>query len=153
MLSKKDTVSLSNTQVIGSYPSSGDLPTLDEFAEKSTEEEKGPAAAAKQDGKDFSSWVLTKYALTPKMSTYLVAWANGEFEHIESSFKSPLTNKTVPIRVYATKDVIHQAQLTLDVTAAILPIYEKIFDIPYPLAKLDTLVATDFEAGLFDKLY
>jgi hypothetical protein len=37
--------------------------------------------------------------------------------------------------------------LTLDVTARILPEYEKAFDIAYPLKKLDTLVASDFDAG------
>jgi aminopeptidase 2 len=34
------------------------------------------------------------------------------------------------------------------VTARILPEYEKIFDIAYPLKKLDTLVASDFDAGM-----
>lgn len=31
-----------------------------------------------------------------------------------------------------------------------MPIYEKIFDIPYPLPKLDTLVASDFDAGAME---
>ena len=42
----------------------------------------------------------------------------------------------------ATSDVIHQAQFALDVKAAALPLYEKVFDIEYPLPKLDTLVAS-----------
>jgi hypothetical protein len=40
----------------------------------------------------------------------------------------------------ATADNIHQAQFALDVKADVLPLYEKIFDVPYPLPKLDTLV-------------
>jgi aminopeptidase 2 len=40
----------------------------------------------------------------------------------------------------ATSDVIHQAQFALDVKAKVLPLYEKIFDIEYPLPKLDTLI-------------
>lgn len=40
----------------------------------------------------------------------------------------------------ATPDVIHQAQFALDVKAAVLPLYEKIFDVEFPLPKLDTLV-------------
>jgi hypothetical protein len=40
----------------------------------------------------------------------------------------------------ATSDVIHQAQFALDVKAAVLPLYEKVFDVEYPLPKLDTLV-------------
>ena len=66
--------------------------------------------------------------------------------HIESSFTSPLTGKTIPLRVYATWDHIKQGQLALETTAKILPIYEEIFDIAYPLPKLDTLVASDFDA-------
>ena len=38
-------------------------------------------------------------------------------------------------------------QFALDVKAKTLPLYEKIFDIEYPLPKLDTLVVSDFGAG------
>lgn len=31
-----------------------------------------------------------------------------------------------------------------------MPIYEKIFDVAYPLDKLDTLVAEDFDAGAME---
>jgi aminopeptidase N len=34
------------------------------------------------------------------MSTYLLAFANGEFAHLESSYKSPLSGKVRPLRVY-----------------------------------------------------
>ena len=44
--------------------------------------------------------------------------------------------------ISATADVIHQAQFALDVKAAALPLYEKIFDVEYPLPKLDTLVVS-----------
>jgi aminopeptidase 2 len=39
----------------------------------------------------------------------------------------------------ATPNHIHQGQFALDVTAKVLPIYESLFDIEYPLPKLDTL--------------
>jgi aminopeptidase 2 len=44
------------------------------------------------------------------------------------------------ISLPATSDVIHQAQFALDVKAKVVPLYEKIFDVEYPLPKLDTLV-------------
>lgn len=42
----------------------------------------------------------------------------------------------------ATSDVIHQAQFALDVKRQVLPLYEQVFDIEYPLPKLDTLVVS-----------
>lgn len=45
----------------------------------------------------------------------------------------------------ATPDIIHQAQFSLDVTAKVMPIYEQVFQIEYPLPKLDTLAAHDFD--------
>ena len=34
------------------------------------------------------------------MSTYLLALANGEFVHLESSYKSPLSGIVRPLRIY-----------------------------------------------------
>lgn len=93
------------------------------------------------------------------MSTYIVAYANGPFAYLESSYKSPLSGKVRPLRIYskfssfpfnntssdslsATPDVIHQAQFALDVKEKVLPLYEQVFDIEYPLPKLDTLVVS-----------
>lgn len=42
----------------------------------------------------------------------------------------------------ATSDLIHQAQFALDVKANVLPLYEKVFDVAFPLPKLDTLVVS-----------
>lgn len=36
------------------------------------------------------------------MSTYLIAYANGVFEYLESSYTSPLSGKIRPLRVYGT---------------------------------------------------
>jgi aminopeptidase 2 len=99
------------------------------------------------------------------MSTYLLAFANGEFAHLESSYKSPLSGKVRPLRIYgmqrlglsghcgfgdclslATPDVIGQAQYALDIKKKTLPLYEQAFNVEFPLPKLDTLVANDFDA-------
>jgi aminopeptidase 2 len=42
----------------------------------------------------------------------------------------------------ATAEHIHQAKFALDVKKAVLPLYEKVFDVGYPLPKLDTLVVS-----------
>lgn len=88
-------------------------------------------------------WKITKFENTPPMSSYIVAFANGPFVHLESSYTSPLSGKVRPLRIYTTPDVIHQAQFALDVKRDVLPLYEKVFDIEYPLPKLDTLVVSN----------
>ncbi|KAF8590749.1 leucyl aminopeptidase [Ramaria rubella] len=103
------------------------------------------------EGSDSASgWKVTQFEQTPPVSSYLIAFANGPFEYLESSYTSPLSGKTRPLRIYATNDLINQAQFGLDVKAKVLPIYEKIFDIEFPLPKLDTLVAHDFDAGAME---
>ena len=83
------------------------------------------------------------------MSTYLLAFANGPFEYIEDSYTS-IKGNVRPLRIYATKDAIGQCQFCLDVTKRAVPLYEKVFDVEYPLSKLDTLVAHDFDAGAME---
>ncbi|CAK9784200.1 hypothetical protein CC85DRAFT_324940 [Cutaneotrichosporon oleaginosum] len=94
-------------------------------------------------------WVATRFTPTPLMSTYLLAWACGEFTHIEALHKSAITGKTIPLRVYATNN-IDQAKMALDATASALRVYEELFRIAYPLPKLDTLVAHDFDMGAME---
>ncbi|THV07366.1 leucyl aminopeptidase [Dendrothele bispora CBS 962.96] len=131
LVSKVDTVSISNSAAISEETFSANKESHLALKE----------AFPSLDGQ----WKITKFQTTPIMSTYLVAFANGPFEYIESTVKLPISNKTVPLRVYATADLIHQAQFALDVKAKVLPLYEQIFDVPYPLPKLDTLVASAME--------
>ena len=46
--------------------------------------------------------------------------------------------------------MISQAQYALDIKQKALPLYEQAFNIEYPLPKLDTLVANDFDAGAME---
>ncbi|KAL5490410.1 APE2 [Sanghuangporus weigelae] len=126
LISREGTVNLSNMPAISEEPyTSSSLPS----GEK---------------------WKITKFDRTPPMSSYLVAFANGEFEHIESHYVSPLSGKTRPLRVYATADYIHQTEFALEVKRKVLPLYEQMFDVEYPLPKLDTLIASDFDAGAME---
>lgn len=76
------------------------------------------------------------------MSTYTIAFSNGPFSYIEDTYTSPLSGRVRPLRVYTTPNNIHQAQFALDVKRKVLPLYEQVFDIEYPLPKLDTLVVS-----------
>ena len=50
----------------------------------------------------------------------------------------------------ATKDIIGQTQFALEIMQRAVPSYESVFDVEYPLAKLDTLVAHDFDIGAME---
>ncbi|PPQ65107.1 hypothetical protein CVT24_003068 [Panaeolus cyanescens] len=138
LISRADTVNLSNMPAISEE-------VIDHGVTKVPADLEELVASTKND-----KWKITKFDTTPPMSSYIVAYANGHFEHLETSVKMPLSGKTVPLRIYTTPDVIHQAQFALDVKAAVLPLYEKVFDVEYPLPKLDTLVASDFDAGAME---
>ncbi|CAE6469567.1 unnamed protein product, partial [Rhizoctonia solani] len=146
MISREDTVSLSNMPVVSEKPfveadvSEGDKGSVGKLVKMKMK--------TKVEGTTLNKkgWKITTFEKTPVMSSYLVAFANGHFEYLESSYTSPLSGTTRPLRIYATKDIIHQTQFALDVKAKVIPLYEKMFDIEYPLPKLDTLVAHDFDA-------
>lgn len=48
-----------------------------------------------------NGWKVTNFEPTPVMSTYIVAFANGEFEYLETLVKMPLSEKTIPLRIYS----------------------------------------------------
>ncbi|KAI6039016.1 hypothetical protein EDC04DRAFT_2879735 [Pisolithus marmoratus] len=146
MISRTDTVSLSNMPVVSEEiytagaTDSGDEALPELFSRLSFHNE--------DQVKD--EWKITRFLTTPPMSTYIVAFANGKFSYLEGSYKSPLSGAIRPLRVYSTPDVINQTQYALEVKAKVIPHYEQIFDIEYPLPKLDTLVAHDFDAGAME---
>ncbi|KAJ7343676.1 leucyl aminopeptidase [Mycena albidolilacea] len=118
MVSHADTINLSNMPAI-------------------SEEIYEPGSSASNQSSEMSTllsslpleqkWKISKFQTTPKMSTYIVAFANGPFVFLEQ-----------------------KAAFALDVAARVIPIYETVFDVEYPLPKLDTLVASDFDAGAME---
>ncbi|KAI0730373.1 peptidase family M1-domain-containing protein [Fomitopsis betulina] len=137
LISRSDTVSLSNMPAISEEP----------FDPKAGQTD---AWLAEQVVSTGEKWKITRFEKSPPMSTYLAAYANGKFEYVESHYLSPLSGKTRPLRVYATKDLIDKVAFALYVKEKALPLYEQVFDIEYPLPKLDTLVAHDFDAGAME---
>ncbi|KAI6205137.1 Aminopeptidase [Aphelenchoides besseyi] len=78
---------------------------------------------------------LLKYATTPIMSSYLVAFAVGEFEYIESK-----TNGGVVVRVYTIPGKKNDAEYALKCATTCLDYFDEWFDFPYPLKNLKILV-------------
>jgi aminopeptidase N len=85
-----------------------------------------------------------KFATTPKMSSYLVAIAVGDFQCAEGAADG------VPIRVCATPDKKPLTQLALTSAQEILHFYDTYYAIKYPFEKLDVVAVPDFAAGAME---
>jgi aminopeptidase 2 len=144
-----DSYELGSTLGVGYTGSAVKVSELAGKTEGQTKTE-GKTEGKTEAGSSSSNLKITKFEPTPLMSTYLVAFACGEFASLSSEHKSVKTGKTIPLRIFATPDAIGQAQFGLDIKKWALPVYEEIFDIPYALPKLDTLVAHDFDAGAME---
>jgi len=82
---------------------------------------------------------------TPLMSTYLVAFVVGELKvHENNDFR-------IPVRVFCTpdKDIAH-GKFSADLAAKTLAFYEKEFNSPFPLPKMDQVAIPDFSAGAME---
>lgn len=86
----------------------------------------------------------TVFNTSPLMSTYLVAFIVGDLKYVEN------TSYTVPIKVWATPGSEHLGQYSADIAAKTLAFFDKKFDIPYPLPKLDMVAIHDFSAGAME---
>jgi len=96
---------------------------------------------------------IVTFAPTPKMSTYLLAFIVGRFEHIETHSSASGGSgqaKGVKVRVFVTKGKKKQAEFALEVAAKILSFYSEYFKIPYPLPVLDLIAIPDFASGAME---
>ena len=112
----KNKVALSNMNVISSNPSKDDL-----------------------------NLKQVKFATSPIMSTYLLAFVIGEFDYVEGKSSDGVT-----VRVYAHPGKKEQVQFALQVAVKALPYYKEYFKIAYPLPKLDLIAISDLEAGAME---
>ncbi len=85
-----------------------------------------------------------RFARTPKMSTYLVAFLVGDFKCLAGQ------SDGVPIRACATPDKVQFAKFALSGAEFFLHYYDTYFGIKYPMPKLDMIALPDFEAGAME---
>jgi puromycin-sensitive aminopeptidase len=98
-----------------------------------------------------AGYKIVKFAPTPLMSTYLLAFIIGEFEYIEGFTKSIKKNHGgTRVRVFTTKGKSHQAKFALEVAIKSIEFYNEYFDIPYPLPTLDLIAIPDFESAAME---
>lgn len=106
--------------------------------------------SGKKSGEDGKNSKIITFDRTPVMSTYLLAWACGDFEYIEAFTERSYNGRKIPVRVYTTKGLSSQGQLALQSAAKIVDYFSKIFDIDYALPKVDLLAVHEFSHGAME---
>lgn len=104
---------------------------------------------AKKSGSLADVKVVT-FEKTPVMSTYLVAWAVGDFEYIEGFSEKSYNGRKLPIRVYTTKGLKKQGRLALESATKIIDYFSDIFEIDYCLPKLDLIAVHEYSHGAME---
>ena len=85
-----------------------------------------------------------KFATSPKMSSYLVAIAVGEFESVEGEADG------IPIRIWGTPGKKELGRFALESAKFTMHYYNQYFGIKYPFEKLDLIGLPDFAAGAME---
>ena len=85
-----------------------------------------------------------KFATTPRMSSYLVAMAVGDFKCLDGAADA------IPIRICATPDKRDLGRIALESAEQILKFYDGYYAIKYPFGKLDVVAVPDFAAGAME---
>ncbi len=85
-----------------------------------------------------------KFATTPKMSSYLVALAVGDWQCAED------TADGIPVRICGIPDKKPYAHFALEAAVFTVKFYNQYFGIKYPYGKLDILGVSDFSAGAME---
>ncbi|KAK5968803.1 Puromycin-sensitive aminopeptidase, partial [Trichostrongylus colubriformis] len=92
-----------------------------------------------------SPWITSTFEETPKMSTYLLAVAVGEFKFVEG-----YTKGNVRFRIWSRPAALSMTSHALNTGIACLDFYDHHYGIKYPLSKQDMLALPDFEAGAME---
>ena len=87
-----------------------------------------------------------KFSTTPKMSSYLLALAVGEFQCEAGQADG------IPIRVCGTPEQKGRGHFALEAAEYSLRYYDRYFGIKYPYGKLDIIGVPDFSAGAMENV-
>lgn len=83
-----------------------------------------------------------RFGTTPRLPTYLVAWAVGPFAVVDGA-RAP-----IPIRAITFPGSEAEVALALEAAAALLPLAQAYVDRPIPFAKLDLLAVPMFDGAM-----
>ncbi|CAM4627731.1 aminopeptidase N [Caretta caretta] len=105
-----------------------------------------PVESSWQKTIDGTTWNVTEFQTTPKMSTYLLAFIVSQFQAVEDM------QDNVLIRIWGRPKAITagQGDYALRVTGPILKFFERHYNTAYPLPKSDQVGLPDFNAGAME---
>ena len=69
---------------------------------------------------------IVSFERSPIMSTYLLAWAFGDFEYVEDFTRRKYNGKALPVRVYTTKGLKDQGKLALESAHQIVDYFSEV---------------------------
>ncbi|KAJ3350499.1 Aminopeptidase 2 mitochondrial [Kappamyces sp. JEL0680] len=100
-------------------------------------------------GKTFTA---LKFATTPIMSTYLLAFCIGDFEYLEALAQpvAPADAQPVVVRTYTLRGQKELGRFANDTAVRVLEFFSQYFDVAYPLPKFDQIAIPDFAAGAME---
>ncbi|XP_037766647.1 aminopeptidase N isoform X2 [Chelonia mydas] len=105
-----------------------------------------PVESSRQQTIDGTTWNVTEFQTTPKMSTYLLAFIVSQFQAVERM------QENVLIRIWGRPKAIAagQGDYALQLTGPILKFFERHYNTAYPLPKSDQVGLPDFNAGAME---
>ncbi|RWS12695.1 Puromycin-sensitive aminopeptidase-like protein [Dinothrombium tinctorium] len=86
-----------------------------------------------------------KFATSPLMSTYLLAFVVGEYDFVEK-----ITEDNLKVRVYTPLTKSEQGEFSVYVASKAVLFFSHYFNIPFPLNKLDLIAISDFASGAME---
>ncbi len=89
-------------------------------------------------------WTTRKFAPTPPMPSYLLAFIVGDFD------VTPVAGADIPVNIWSTKGTAANIGYSAKVTPGILKALENYFGIAYPYKKLDFVAVPDFTFGAME---
>ncbi len=90
--------------------------------------------------------LVTTFETTPRMSSYLLAWAVGDLQS-----KSGETKNGTEVSIFSTKaHPIDSLDFALGVAIRSIDFFEDYFGFKYPLAKADHIALPDFSSGAME---
>ncbi|XP_033329801.1 glutamyl aminopeptidase [Megalopta genalis] len=89
------------------------------------------------------------FATSSRMSTYLSCFIVSDFVAVTSKAKNH-DGRLFPISVYTTSAQKEKGTFALDIAVSVIQYYISLFDIGYPLPKLDLAAIPDFVSGAME---